>query len=84
MPAGNVLVVVIVGGKPVIVRVNVCSEYKPSFPVTRTRKLAGPLVVGVPVIAPDDGSNDKPAGIPPDVSDQVYGVDPPLAANAVL
>ncbi len=41
-----------------------------------------PAVVGVPVIAPLD-ARFKPVGSDPCVTDQVYGVEPPVALRVV-
>jgi hypothetical protein len=40
-----------------------------------------PTIVGVPVIAPVDASNENPAGNVPTATAQAYGVVPPVAAN---
>jgi hypothetical protein len=40
--------------------------------------------VGVPVIAPETAFNDRPAGNAPEVSFQLYGVVPPVAASIAL
>jgi hypothetical protein len=49
--------------------------------VTRTVKFAVPAVVGVPASAPDEASNENPAGNVPTATAQVYGVVPPAAAK---
>jgi hypothetical protein len=38
-----------------------------------------PLVVGVPLIAPVEAVSDSPEGSKPDVIDQTYAPEPPLA-----
>ena len=48
--------------------------------VTLTVNEEVPAVVGVPLICPEPLSV-KPAGREPEVSDQLYGVLPPLAAS---
>jgi hypothetical protein len=40
--------------------------------------------VGVPVIAPELAFNDRPAGSVPAVTDQEYGVAPPVAMSVAL
>jgi hypothetical protein len=45
---------------------------------TWTVKLAGPAEVGVPLITPFVGDNARPAGKAPAVTDQPYGVVPPV------
>jgi len=52
--------------------------------VTCTVKLLVPFVEGVPVIAPEFPPSASPAGSVPWLSDQVYGVVPPLAASVAL
>jgi len=49
--------------------------------VTRTVKFEVPAVVGVPVIAPVDPFNVKPAGKLPTTVAHVYGVVPPAATK---
>ena len=49
--------------------------------VTRTVKFEVPAVVGVPVIAPVDPFNVKPAGKLPAIVAHVYGVVPPAATR---
>ena len=39
------------------------------------------VAVGIPLIVPVDAFNVKPFGSVPEMSAQVYGVVPPLAAN---
>jgi hypothetical protein len=39
------------------------------------------VAVGIPLIVPVDAFNVKPFGSVPEMSAQVYGVFPPLAAN---
>jgi hypothetical protein len=54
----------------------VCAGLPPSL--TATVKLLAPEAVGVPVIRPVAGARLSPAGRLPPVTDQVYGVVPPL------
>jgi len=58
-----------------------CAAVRDPLSVTRTVIFDVPTVVGVPVIAPEDESSDKPAGNVPTVTAQVYGVVPPVAAK---
>ena len=51
--------------------------------VTLMEKLNDPAVVGVPLICPIEAFNERPAGNAPVLTDQVYGVVPPVAANVV-
>ena len=51
---------------------------------TCTVMLLVPVAVGVPVMAPELVFNDNPVGKVPTVTDQVYGVVPPVAAKVVL
>jgi hypothetical protein len=44
-------------------------------------KVEVPAAVGVPLIAPVCGFRDSPAGRFPEVTDQVYGLTPPVAAS---
>jgi hypothetical protein len=64
-----------------IVSVNAFVAVPP--PLTWTVKLAVVGVVGVPLMTPPL-LRFKPAGRLPDVMDQVYGVEPPVAAKVVL
>jgi hypothetical protein len=50
--------------------------------VTVTLTVAAPAALGIPVIAPVEGSIDNPAGRP--VAVQAYGVMPPEAASGPL
>jgi hypothetical protein len=43
-----------------------------------------PAVVGVPEITPVDAARLNPAGSVPELTLQLYGVVPPLAANVVV
>ena len=47
-------------------------------------EVAVTAAVGVPVIAPVDGFSVSPDGSVPLVSDQLYGVVPPVAPNAAV
>ena len=49
--------------------------------VTVTVKVAVPTVVGVPLIVPVVELRVNPAGSEPVVTDQVYGLTPPVAAS---
>ena len=51
---------------------------------TCTVMLLVPVAVGSPVMAPELAFNDNPEGRVPTVTDQVYGVVPPVAARVVL
>jgi len=44
-------------------------------------KLAVPLVVGVPEIAPVEDARVSPAGSLPELMDQLYGAAPPVACR---
>jgi len=85
VPAGSGLAVVIVGavGAALIVRLKLFVDESPSFPVTRTVKLAVVAALGVPLTTPPL-LRLKPDGRLPDAMDQEYGVMPPVAANAWL
>jgi hypothetical protein len=63
-----------------IVIESVCCAVRDPLSVTPIVKFDVPAVVGVPVIAPDEGFNDRPAGNVP-VSVHVYGVVPPVATT---
>jgi hypothetical protein len=52
--------------------------------VTLAVKLNVPAVVGVPEIDPLAEASVRPAGNAPELMFQLYGVVPPLAANAVV
>jgi hypothetical protein len=52
--------------------------------VTRTVKFEVPAVVGVPEIVPVDELSDRPAGRLPEMTDQLYGVTPPVATSVWL
>jgi hypothetical protein len=73
--------VVVIESVGIIVIESVCCAVRDPLSVTRTVKFDVPAVVGVPVIAPDDGFKDKPAGNVPTVTAQVYGVVPPVATT---
>jgi hypothetical protein len=57
----------------------VCAGLPPSR--TDTVKLLVPVAVGVPEIRPVAGARLSPAGRLPALTDQVYGVVPPLACS---
>jgi hypothetical protein len=46
-------------------------------------KLAVPVVVGVPEITPVEEFSDRPACMEPEVIDQVYEPEPPVAWRVV-
>jgi len=52
--------------------------------VTVTVKVNVPAADGVPEITPVDEFKVNPAGRLPVVTDQVYGVTPPVAANVAV
>jgi len=54
-----------------------------SLPATRTVKLEVPAAVGVPLRTPA-ADKLRPAGGVPEVTDQLYGVVPPVAASVWL
>ena len=56
-----------------------CSAVRDPLSVTRSVKFEVPAVVGVPVIAPVEAFNDRPAGKLPTTVAHVYGVVPPAA-----
>jgi hypothetical protein len=56
----------------------------PRASVACTVKLLVATAVGVPVMAPVVALSARPAGSAPLVTDQVYGVLPPVAASVVL
>jgi hypothetical protein len=58
-----------------------CVAVRNPLSVTCTVMLDVPGVVGMPLIAPVDAFNDKPAGNVPTVTAQVYGVVPPAATS---
>ena len=64
----------------VTVRIYVCVAVAKELSVTRTAKVETPVVVGVPVTAPDADSV-SPAGRVPEMIDQVYGELPPVAVR---
>ena len=80
-PIGNDVVVTESAG--LIVMASACVAVRDPLSVTRTVMFDVPVVVGVPLIAPDDEFNDNPAGNVPAARSQVYGVVPPVAAKVV-
>jgi hypothetical protein len=52
--------------------------------VTLTVKVLVPVPVGVPEITPVVEARVNPAGKAPEVTDQLYGVVPPVAASVAL
>ncbi len=80
MPAGSEDVVILSpGGLIVIDRAAVVDT--DALSVTRTVKLFGPAVPGVPDIAPP-AARVNPAGSDPADTTQEYGGDPPAATSA--
>jgi hypothetical protein len=79
-PAGKGEVVVIEGGAALMVIESVCMAVLAALSVTRTVKLTGPAVVGVPLITPPEDRLSQGKGVPA-ARDQVYGVVPPVATN---
>jgi len=61
-----------------VLAVVVCTGLLESVTVT-TKLLEAALEVGVPEMVPVDAESESPAGNWPEVTDQVYGVVPPLA-----
>ena len=53
----------------------------PWLSVTRTVKFDVPYAVGVPEIVPDELPRERPAGSEPEITDQLYGVTPPVATT---
>jgi hypothetical protein len=60
---------------------DICGE---DVSVTLTVKVDDPAVVGVPEIFPVVVVSVNPAGKVPDEMDQVYGMEPPVAAKVVV
>jgi len=85
VPLGRELVVMPNGAAATVsVRLTevVCGGLPESFAVkVSARLVAG--TDGVPVMAPVDEFKDRPVGNKPEVSDQVNGVVPPVAARVV-
>lgn len=83
LPPGNDAVVMVGGAMIVIARLAVavrCVGLVES--VTVTTAVLAPAVVGLPLMTPVEALMLRPAGRP--VADQVYGVEPPLAATVAL
>ena len=81
VPAGSGLTVVIDSAAGSTVTANAFVAVPP--PVTCTVKLDVPAVVGVPLKTPAEDSVN-PAGSVPEVTDQLYGGVPPVAASVWL
>ena len=64
-----------------IVSVNACVALPEALSATCTVKLAAPAVVGVPLIVPVVELSARPAGRAPPVTDQLYGLVPPVAVS---
>lgn len=77
------LVVVMVNGEvaALMARLNCPFAVCPLESATVTVNTVEPVAVGVPVMPPEVLFKFKPGGSDPDVTDQVYGVMPPLAAS---
>src|SRR5882672_6472101 len=60
----------------------VANAVEPIESATFAVKLNEPVVVGVPVIAPDDELSVRPGGRLPETIENVYGDMPPLATSA--
>jgi hypothetical protein len=70
-----------------IVNVSLADLLAGGVPESATWNVRGVLVtvcVGVPVIAPVEAFNVRPAGSVPLVSDHIYGGVPPVAAKTAL
>ena len=70
-----------------IVNVNLADLVAGGVPESATWNVSGVVVtvcVGVPVIAPVEAFNVRPAGSVPLVSDHIYGGVPPVAAKTAL
>ena len=70
-----------------IVNVNLADLVAGGVPESATWNVSGVVVtvcVGVPVIAPVEEFNVRPAGSVPLVSDHIYGGVPPVAAKTAL
>ena len=70
----------IVSGVMIVIESGCCTVRDP-LSVTRIVKFDVPALVGVPVIAPVDPFNVKPAGTLPTIVAHVYGVVPPVATT---
>ena len=69
----------IVSGAMIVIE-SVCCAVRDPLSVTPIVKFDVPAVVGVPVIAPVDPFNVRPAGSVPAIV-QAYGVVPPVATT---
>jgi len=87
MPVCKLCPQVVVVTDEFTVRLRVADMVWAGVPESETLKVSDvalAVAVGVPVIAPVDWLSESPAGSMPLVSDQVYGVAPPVAASIVL
>jgi hypothetical protein len=72
---------------PVLVRGRLIDLVCAGLSASVTVKVSGVALataVGIPAITPVVAFNDKPAGSMPEVSDQEYGVVPPVAESVAL
>jgi hypothetical protein len=79
MPPGNDIVVI--ERAALIAIESGCVAIRDPLSVTRIVIADVPAVVGVPVIAPVDAFNTRPAGNVPAARSHVYGVVPPAATK---
>jgi hypothetical protein len=82
-PFGTLVVVITRSGGITIDRAFVAVSAGACESVTLTVKLEVPAVVGVPEITPPE-LKESPAGRLPELSDQLYGVTPPVAVSVWL
>lgn len=80
--AGKLPLVVIDSAGPLalMVTLSLAVAVCPAASVTVTEKTLVPVAVGVPLITPELVFRLRPGGVAPEVTDQVYGWVPPLAA----
>jgi hypothetical protein len=86
-PFGRLVVVITRSGIPeLMIMDNAWSSVSgvPWLSVTLTVKFDVPAVVGVPLIVPVEEPSDSPAGSDPEITDQLYGVVPPVATTVWL
>ena len=79
MPFGND--VVVIARAALMVSERGWVTVRDPLSVTRNVMFDVPALVGVPVIAPDEAFNDRPAGKLPTAVAHVYGVVPPAATK---
>jgi hypothetical protein len=84
VPAGKELVVIEIAGAALTVMLSDFEAVNELASVTRIPKWLVPVPVGVPEIAPVLGASASPIGRLPDMTDQLYGAVPPVAANVTL